>query len=271
MSNPLVRTRKESRAQDAPRDVGFVPPPSSFGVFGAGNFGGGVEVDTEPEIELIVAELDAELTELMEYQGEAEPFGDEWAEAHEGYVLEFADGDPMDELAESEGVYGWFDEPDTELMVVVPEAVVIEPLPENLVARMTTAPRERFPSFEGLITGVPDEVSENFIYPVELRIGNPGLLETPDYNPRNTLALVAVIVAWLGFVTGIGFVIGIVLGHTALLRMKHAGYSRWQSRGERRAHTAVLVGYVGLGLIAAAVVFTVVWLLLGGTIGVMSP
>lgn len=74
----------------------------------------------------------------------------------------------------------------------------------------------------------------------------PGLSRGP--RPKtNPLAVAAAVCAALGFVTAVGFLGAIVVGHIALVRIKR---SNGREAGRRLALVAVIVGWIPVGLVA---------------------
>ncbi|WP_311245309.1 MULTISPECIES: DUF4190 domain-containing protein [unclassified Microbacterium] len=72
-------------------------------------------------------------------------------------------------------------------------------------------------------------------------------------RPRvSRTAVVALISAACGFLTAIGFVIAIVLGHLALIRMYFQRSNGTPKRGRRLAIAALWISYTALTIAAAA-------------------
>ena len=88
---------------------------------------------------------------------------------------------------------------------------------------------------EGL---VPDESPGE----AQSAAGNSELI-TPA-APTNSLAIIAFVLSLFGFVSGIGFIAGIVCGHISLSQIKR---SRESGRG--LAIAALVIGYVMVGLL----------------------
>lgn len=62
--------------------------------------------------------------------------------------------------------------------------------------------------------------------------------------PTNSLAIVAFVLSLFGFVSGIGFIAGIICGHISLSQIK-----RTHEGGRALAMTALIIGYVMVGVL----------------------
>lgn len=85
-------------------------------------------------------------------------------------------------------------------------------------------------------------LSDSYFSPRALGPGS-GRGPRPRTNP---LAVAAAVCAALGFVTAVGFVGAIIVGHIALVRIKR---SNGREVGRRLAVAAVVVGWIPVGLV----------------------
>ena len=89
-------------------------------------------------------------------------------------------------------------------------------------------------------------MSRNLFPIVSLPTKELGPRATTGTKPKtNTYAIAAAVCAALGFVTAVGFVVGVVCGHIALVQIK-----RTQEGGRRLAIGALIVSWAPLVLVA---------------------
>lgn len=97
-------------------------------------------------------------------------------------------------------------------------------------------------------------------------LGSEDSNESPEpsgeWRRDQKLAKASFIVSLLGIVTGIGFLIGALMGHLALRRLGRCGWFSCNQEAERQARNAVMVGHTGMALIVAAVVLAGAWWLI---------
>lgn len=141
----------------------------------------------------------------------------------------------------------------------------IDPEPEELPDRTASldddeplwtpqAPPEDRPSFNDVLLGRSsgDPGSD----------GDAGPLPQQDSIGHDRLATASLAVSLSGFVTLIGFPAGVLMGHMALRRIGPAGWYHGTVKAERRARNAVMIGYLGLAVLAAvALLLAAAWLL----------
>lgn len=94
---------------------------------------------------------------------------------------------------------------------------------------------------------------------------NPEFLDEAEeqrhsVQDKDRLASAALIASVLGFVTaGLGFVAGSVMGQLALRRLGRAGWFESADASRRTARTAVMIGSIGLGLVATGLAIAGTW------------
>lgn len=80
--------------------------------------------------------------------------------------------------------------------------------------------------------------------PSEPVVAPPAVAPVAPVAPTNSLAIVAFVLSLFGFVSGIGFIAGIVCGHISLSQIK-----RTNEGGRALAMTALIIGYVMVGVL----------------------
>lgn len=93
--------------------------------------------------------------------------------------------------------------------------------------------------------------------------GHPGPPTVPGWSgaggappQTNPVAVVALIASVLGLFCGIGFVIGLILGYNARKEIRASG---GREGGEGAATAAIVIGWIGVGLMVLAVVLLAVF------------
>lgn len=71
----------------------------------------------------------------------------------------------------------------------------------------------------------------------------------------NSMAVGALVASILGFFCGVGFVIGLILGYNARKQIRASG---GQEGGEGAATAAIVIGWIGVGLMVLGLIVVVV-------------
>lgn len=82
---------------------------------------------------------------------------------------------------------------------------------------------------------------------------------SPVAEPYERMARASLVISLLGVVTGVGFLVGAVMGQIALRRMGRAGWFECNEPARRRARNAVMVGCTGMAILAAAALLIAGW------------
>ena len=118
--------------------------------------------------------------------------------------------------------------------------------------------------FDHMLLGSGYELNPEFVDEAEEQL-NP-------LQDKDRLASAALIASVLGFVTaGLGFVAGSVMGQLALRRLGRAGWFESADASRRTARTAVMIGSIGLGLVATALAFAGTWWLANAPLETILP
>lgn len=78
------------------------------------------------------------------------------------------------------------------------------------------------------------------------------------------MAVGALVASILGFFCGVGFIIGLVLGYSARNQIRASG---GQQSGDGAATAAIVIGWIGVGLMALGLILMVVF----GLFVVLAP
>lgn len=91
----------------------------------------------------------------------------------------------------------------------------------------------------------------------------PGHQGPPDWGgaggaPQQTngLAIGALVSSILGFFCGIGFIVGLILGYNARSQIRASG---GQQAGEGAATAAIIIGWIGIGLMLLGIVVAILF------------
>lgn len=94
------------------------------------------------------------------------------------------------------------------------------------------------------------------------RSGEPDPFAGEGNIRHDRLATASLAVSLSGFVTVIGFPAGVLMGHAALRRIGPASWYHGTVKAEHRARNAVMIGYLGLAVLAViALLLAAGWLL----------
>lgn len=117
------------------------------------------------------------------------------------------------------------------------------------------------PSFDELIWGHGEDGAQ-----IEVQSDRiPRRLSHRDYSQQHrTLATASLVVSLAGIVTGVGFLVGAVMGHVALGRIGRAGWFRCNELAESRARNAVRIGYMGMTVLLCAAILGAAWVMIKG-------
>lgn len=124
------------------------------------------------------------------------------------------------------------------------------------------APPAEQPSFNDLILGSGGDYD---------RLREEDSVTGKDTDGHDRLATASLAVALSGIVTVVGFPAGSLMGHAALRRMGSASWYHGTVKAERRARNAVMIGYVGMAVLAAAALLIAAWWLLQTPVGTLLP
>lgn len=227
----------EHRAAVAfPAPAGYTPPPSQYSRAPGASWGVRAEADeeaVEKPAALLVLERDdgPEAATQSTVPERAQGWEPAWQE-EEGSG---AAGDPED--------FAWWEDE-------IPPGVQTLPPPPV---------RARF-DFDDLIRASNEQVAQEQKSARARTVSQHSastLLEPVNYGRRNALARAALVSSLLGIPSaGLGFILGVVLGHWAHRQQRTRGYTRWSRKDELRVDVALWFGYGGLlGLVLGVGVF----------------
>lgn len=101
-----------------------------------------------------------------------------------------------------------------------------------------------------------------------------GVSELPqlDLEPEyGRLATASLVVSLSGIVTGIGFLVGTVMGQVTLRRIGRAGWLERNEPARNRSRNAVMIGYTGMAVLATAALLAAGWWLMQTPLDQLLP